>query len=148
MSLRGLMYQLSSVEDSKDLFKPEYLKMRSESEEAEIFCGYCEHCTTPDDYCDEVIARFDRKQLLLSAANRLIHSMMEHGCMTTINNEACRRSYGDVEFDWEEYSKYFCQWCPRAGTDCCPEDTCDASCVRHDQAMVIEQVVSTVNELI
>lgn len=148
MSVRGLLYQLSSVEDKRNLFKPEYLKMRSECEEAEEVCSCCEHCTTPDDYCDEVLDRFDRKQLLLSAANRLIHSLMEHGCVMKIDGEPCRRSFGDVEFDWEEYGERFCRWCSRAGTDRCPEDTCDASCVWHDKAMAIEQVVSGVNELV
>ncbi len=142
------MCQLSSVEDSKNLFKPEYLKMRSEDDEAEILCGCCAQCTTPDNYCDEVIERFERKQLLLSAANRLIHSLMEHGCMMAMNSEHSVRSFGDMEFDWEEYGERFCRHCSRAGTDRCPEDMCDVLCVRHDQAMAIEQVVSIVNELI
>ena len=148
MSIRGLLYQLACVEDRQKLFKPEYLKMRDDADEAEALCNRCDHCREPDGYCDEVIARLDRKELLLSAANRLLHSMMEHGCIVSIDGVPSRQERCEVEFDWEEYGEKFCRHCVRRGTEKCPEDMCDDACVRHETAMGIEQVISAVNELV
>ena len=156
-SMREFLYQLARIENKDAPFKPEYLPMKSDEDEAETVCLGCDReygCPSPYDYCDVVINHIDDKQAILSAANRVIHALMKCGSFIFPGyySQKPERIYptdGDVAFDWcSEYGEQFCKSCRFHGKTSCPEDVYDESCVRNNTVRAVEDVVSAVNEMI
>ena len=152
--LKEFVERLSKLEDRHNLFKPEYLSMDTDEEEASRVCAECEKCYTPEDYCDRVISRLEDKEVVLSAGNRILDALAKNGCWVMSwcvdpHVEAVDPESGEVALDWGgDYGESFCSRCRLYGKDECPEDVLDETCARHETARAVESVISVLNELI
>ena len=148
------LYDLTLVEDAKIPFKPEYLRMDDDDTEIDRACSHCiyEKCYWPEDYCNNIIDRMEHKKKVLSAANRIIHALLNRGDRALPGYFDWRKENfipdeHEANFDWScDGVEEVCSKCHLHGKAECPEDVWDESCAKNAMFRAIEEVVTEANK--
>ena len=148
MLLGNFIESLSRIEDKEHLFRPEYLRMGTDEDEAEPICARCEKCTTPEDYCWLVTSHMEEKASLLSAANRILDALQKRGHWILHRELRGANEKYSPDFWDSDYGEEFCRKCREYGKANCPEDVYSPECARRETVKAVERVLSAVDELI
>lgn len=142
MKLREFIERMARLEDKEHLYKPEYLRLKSEDDELEEMCERmeCERCPDPESYCRQVLSDLEKKAELYSAANRILEALQRRGSYALLGMTEAGSEKESPDFRVSEYGENFCERCQMYGKAECPEDVYAPACARRETVKAVDSV--------